>query len=179
MNSVMVITCSECKGRYKIDPSGSKSKVGKVKCPGCSHVFEIALSGTGEEQLEKTASCLPLVLIVDDARFFIQMIKDLLEDLPVELISAADGDDAWEKITTRLPQLVLLDLSIPGRTGKQILQSLQKESRFSQVKVLAMSGVERGEDVAAEVRRFGAVDFINKSFKPSELEKRVRNILGI
>ena len=179
MSPVMVITCSECKGRYKIDPSGSKLRVGKVKCPGCSHVFEIALTGADEKLVAKAAPGQPLVLIVDDARFFRQMIRDLLSDLPVEFISAADGEEAWEKITARLPQLVLLDLSIPGKTGKQILQSLQKEPRFSQIKVLAMSGVERGEEVAAEVRRFGAVDFINKSFKPSELEKRVRNILGI
>jgi CheY-like chemotaxis protein len=120
-----------------------------------------------------------LVLIVDDARFFRQMIKDLLGSLPLEFIEAADGDEAWRMITTRLPQLVLLDLNIPGRTGKQILQSLQEDPRLGQVKALAMSGVERGEKIAAEVRRCGAVDFINKSFKPSELEKRVRTILGI
>ena len=176
----MVISCPECKGRYRIDPTGSKSKVGKAKCPRCSHVFAIELAGTEGQDVERPSTGgLPLVLIVDDARFFRQMIKDLLGSLPVEFITAADGDEAWKEITTRLPQLVLLDLNIPGRTGKQILQSLQEEPRFSQVKVLAMSGVERGEQAAAEVRRFGAVDFINKSFKPSELEKRVRNILGI
>jgi len=179
MSLIMVITCPECKGRYKIDPASSKSKVGKVKCPECSHVFAIELTSNDGKETEKTAPDLPLVLIVDDARFFRQMIKDLLSDLPVEFLSAADGDEAWEVITTRLPQLVLLDLNIPGRTGKQILRSLQEEPRFNRVKVLAMSGVERGEQTAAEVRRFGAVDFINKSFKPSELEKRVRNILGI
>jgi len=175
----MVISCPECKGRYKIDPTASKSKVGKVKCPGCSHIFAIALAGNDGKETATTAPSLPLVLIVDDARFFRQMIMDLLSDLPVEFISAADGDEAWELITTRLPQLVLLDLNIPGRTGKQILQALLEEPRFNLVKVLAMSGVERGEQTAAEVRRFGAVDFINKSFKPSELEKRVKNILGI
>ena len=175
----MVVTCPECKGRYKIDPSGSKSKVGKVKCPGCSHLFEIALTGNVGNDKEQAARDVPLILIVDDARFFRQMIEDLLSDLPVEFISAADGDEAWIKITTRLPQLVLLDLNIPGRTGKQILQSIQEEPRLNRVKVLAMSGVERGEETAAEVLRFGAVDFINKSFKPIELEKRVRNILGI
>jgi predicted Zn finger-like uncharacterized protein len=175
----MVITCPECKGRYKIDPSGSKTKVGKAKCPGCSHLFEIALAGTDDNQKKKAAPSMPLVLIVDDARFFRQMIKDLLSDLPVEFISAAHGDDAWVKIKSRLPQLVLLDLNIPGRTGKEILQSIQEEPCLNRVKVLAMSGVERGEETAAEVRRFGAVDFISKSFKPSELEKRVRDILGI
>lgn len=175
----MVVTCPECRGRYKIDPSGMKSKVGKVKCPGCSHLFEITLTGVAENDKPQATAGLPLILIVDDARFFRKMIEDLLSDLPVEFISAADGDEAWVKITTRLPQLVLLDLNIPGRTGKQILQSIQEEPRLSRVKVLAMSGVERGEETAAAVRRFGAADFINKSFKPSELEKRVRNILGI
>ena len=175
----MVVTCPECKGRYKIDPSGSQSRVGKVKCPGCSHRFEIVLTGNGESNKEQAVTGMPLILIVDDARFFRQMIEDLLSDLPAEFMSAADGDEAWVKITTRLPQLVLLDLNIPGRSGKQILQSIQEEPRLNRIKVLAMSGVERGEETAAEVRRFGAVDFINKSFKPSELEKRVRNILGI
>ena len=175
----MVVTCPECGGRYKIDPSGIKSKVGKVKCPGCSHLFEIALPGNADKDKDQVKKGEPLILIVDDARFFRQMIEDLLSDLPVEFISAADGDEAWMKITTRRPHLVLLDLNIPGRTGKQILQSIQEEPGLSRVKVLAMSGVERGEETAAAVRRFGAVDFINKSFKPSDLEKRVRKILGI
>lgn len=175
----MVVTCPACRGRYKIDPSDSKSRVGKVKCPGCSHLFEISLTVNGQDDKAQAAARVPLILIVDDARFFRQMVEDLLKDLPVEFISAADGDEAWSKITTRLPQLVLLDLNIPGRSGKEILQSIQKEPRLNRVKVLAMSGVERGAETDAAVRRFGAVDFINKSFKPSELEKRVRNILGI
>ena len=175
----MVITCPKCNGRYKIDPAASRAKVSKAKCPGCSHVFIITLEDNGGKTTEQGATGLPLVLIVDDAGFFRQMIKELLSELPVEFIAAADGDDAWEKITSRLPQLVLLDLNIPGRTGKQILQSLQEDPRYRTVKVLAISGVERGEQAAVEVRRFGAVDFINKSFKPSELEKRVRTILGI
>jgi len=176
----MVITCPACQGQYRIKPAASKLQVAKVKCPACQHVFEVSLVAKPVARAEpQDASADPVVLVVDDARFFREMIKDLLGDLPVEFITAADGDEAWEKITTRLPQLVLLDLNIPGRSGKQILQSLQEDPRFSPVKVLAMSGVERGEQAAAEVRRFGAVDFINKSFKPIELEKRVRNILGI
>jgi DNA-binding response OmpR family regulator len=42
-----------------------------------------------------------------------------------------------------------------------------------------MSGVDRGEETASEVRAIGADDFISKSFKPRELQKRVRNILGL
>lgn len=176
----MVITCPECKARYRIDPSASKADVAKIKCPGCAHVFNVSLVDEGKsKQQTDSPPGQPVVLVVDDARFFREMIKDILHDLPVEIVMAADGDEAWQQITSLKPQLVLLDLNIPGKNGKEILLSLQGSPQFGQVKVLAMSGVERGDQVAAEVRQIGADDFINKSFKPSELQDRVRKILAL
>lgn len=175
----MVITCPACQARYRIDPSAGKSEMAKVKCPGCDHVFEVSLVEEKNIQLGKASSGQPVVLIVDDARFFREMIKDILSELPVELVTAADGNEAWQLITTLVPQLVLLDLNIPGKTGKQILQSLQTYSQRDQVKVLVMSGVERGEETSSEVRLIGADDFVSKSFKPRDLQDRVRNLLGL
>ncbi len=175
----MLIECPTCQARYRIDPSASKADVAKVKCPGCQHVFEVSLIAEDKVQQDDCSSAQPVVLVVDDARFFREMIKDILKELPVELVMAADGDDAWQQITTLTPQLVLLDLNIPGKNGKEILQAMQESSQLDQVKVLAMSGVERGEETAAEVRLIGADDFISKSFKPRELQDRVRNILEL
>ena len=175
----MVITCPSCQARYRIDPSAGKSKVAKVKCPGCNHVFEVSLVEEPDIQQEEASSGQPVVLVVDDARFFREMIKDILSELPVELVTAADGNEAWQLITTLVPQLVLLDLNIPGKTGKEILQSLQTYSHRDKVKVLAMSGVERGEETASEIRLIGADDFVSKSFKPRDLQARVRNLLGL
>lgn len=174
----MVITCPACSKRYRIDPSGSKVATAKVKCPGCAHVFEISLFAEEGENRD-VSSGQPVVLIVDDARFFREMIKDILKELPVEMISAADGDEAWQLVVSRKPNLVLLDLNIPGKSGKEILQALQKDSQLGEVKVLAMSGVERGEEIASELKTIGADDFISKSFKPRELQDRVKNILGL
>lgn len=175
----MVIACPTCKARYRIDPSASKANVAKVKCPGCQHIFEVSLMEENNMRQDDHPTAQPVVLVVDDARFFREMIKDILQDLPIKLVMAADGDEAWQQITTLLPQLVLLDLNIPGKNGKEILQSMQDSPLLGQVKVLAMSGVERGEETAAELRIIGADDFISKSFKPRELQNRVRNILGL
>ena len=175
----MILTCPSCQARYRIDPTASKAKVAKVKCPGCGHFFEVSLVEDTPLQNEPSSPVRPVVLIVDDARFFREMIKDILSELPVELDAAADGDEAWQKITDSKPQLVLLDLNIPGKNGKEILQSLQQNAQLDSVKVLAMSGVERGEETASEVRLIGAVDFISKSFKPRELQKRVRDLLAL
>lgn len=175
----MVITCPSCQARYRIDPSASQAKVAKVKCPGCTHVFEVSLLDEGAQKVSPTNSGRPSVLVVDDARFFREMIQDILKELPVDLMTAADGDEAWQKIVSLRPQLVLLDLNIPGKTGKEILRSLHESNDFKSVKVLAMSGVERGEETAAEVRLIGAEDFISKSFKPKELQTRVCSLLGL
>ncbi len=175
----MVIVCPACQARYRINPSASKATVAKVKCPGCEHVFNISLLEEDIIQQESFMSGKPVVLVVDDARFFREMIKDILKDLPIEIVLVADGNEAWQQITALVPQLVLLDLNIPGKNGKEILQFMQKSPHLEQVKVLAMSGVERGDETAAEVRRIGADDFISKSFKPIELQDRVRNILGL
>lgn len=175
----MVITCPSCQSRYHIAPATVASNLARVKCPGCSHFFEISLPGESPVQQERAPSKQPVALIVDDARFFREMIKDILSELPLELATAADGNQAWQLITTLMPQLVLLDLNIPGKTGKEILQSLQTHPQRDQVKVLVMSGVGRGEETASEVRLLGADDFISKSFKPLELQARVRSLLGL
>jgi predicted Zn finger-like uncharacterized protein len=175
----MVITCPACQSRYRIDPSAGKSKVAKIKCPGCNHLFEVPLAEEIKTQQGEAPSGQPVVLVVDDARFFREMIEEILSELPVELVTAADGDEAWQLITTLVPQLVLLDLNLPGKGGKEILQSLQTYSHRDQIKVLAMSGVERGEEAASEVRLIGADDFISKSFKPSDLQARVRDLLDL
>ena len=175
----MVITCPSCQTRYRIDPSASKAKVATVKCPGCGHTFEISLVEETLRQKDPPAPVRPVVLVVDDARFFREMIKDILSELPVALDDAADGHEAWQKITASRPQLVLLDLNIPGKNGREILQSLQQSAQLDSVKVLAMSGVERGEETASEIRLIGAADFISKSFKPRELQKRVRDLLAL
>lgn len=174
----MILTCPACQTRYRIDPTTSKVKVARVKCPGCKHAFEVSLV-EDQPAKQETSSVDPVVLVVDDARFFREMIKDILQDLPVELVDAADGHEAWQKIAELQPPLVLLDLNIPGKNGKEILKSLQESPQFSSVKVLAMSAVERGEETASELRDIGAVDFISKSFKPRELQKRVRDILSL
>jgi DNA-binding response OmpR family regulator len=165
--------------RYRIDPAAVKSVVAKVKCPECAHVFTVSLVKEESISQQKTPPDRPVVLVVDDARFFREMIIDILKNLPIEIMTAADGLEAWQQITALTPQLILLDLNIPSKSGKEILLSLQDSSHCDQIKVLVMSGVERGEGIASEVRNLGADAFISKSFKPKELESLVRSLLDL
>lgn len=176
----MVISCPACQAQYRINPAASKLQIAKVKCPECQHIFNVSLVESQESRPEqRDPSAVPVVLVVDDARFFREMIKDILKDLPIKLVLAADGHDAWQQIAALEPQLILLDLNIPGKSGKEIVQELRQSTVSKQVKVVAMSGVERGAAIASEMRLIGADDFINKSFTPRELQGRVRKILDL
>jgi predicted Zn finger-like uncharacterized protein len=175
----MVIACPACQARYRINPATGRGGQAKVKCPECKHVFEVTLFDEAGDRPCPPGDAKPVVLVVDDARFFRDAIEDILNSLPIKLVSAADGHEAWQKIEALRPQLILLDLNIPGKSGKEILQDLRKDARFDRIKVLVISGVERGEETSVTLRLLGADDFIIKSFKPSELQSRVSKLLGI
>lgn len=182
----MIISCPECRSRYRINPvAGSKSQA-RVKCPNCRHTFAIALPagddiggavipGTGRNPEPAE----PLVLVVDDARFFREMICDLLADLPIRLETAGDGEEALQKLRSMHPSLLLVDLNIPGLSGQELIAAVRRDPSCVAVRILAISGVQRGEETAQDIRRLGADDFINKSFKPRDLQNRVRQFLGL
>ncbi len=178
----MIIVCPQCNSRYKIDPKRSSKQVARVKCPGCAVLFDVTLEAkqaTAQSVVESSESSRPQILIVDDARFFREMIRDILQGLPVDLLFAEDGNVAWELLQEKNPRLLLLDLNIPGKNGYDLLRELQGQAAFGAMKILVMSGVERGEQVASDVSRLGADGFLNKSFTPKELQDRVRTILGL
>jgi len=179
----MIITCPQCQSRYRINPEAGNKPLARVKCPGCHHTFEIELdaaapvSAGDSEPASRPAP--PLVLVVDDARFFREMICDLLAELPIRVETAADGATAWQQIQAHKPALLLIDLNIPGMSGQDLISTVRRDPSCRTVHILAMSGVLRGEEAARDVRHLGADDFINKSFKPRDLQLRVREILGI
>jgi len=175
----MIIACPQCQARYRIKPpAGGKPSI-RIKCPGCQHAFEVSLEVEPAVASPATAeTAKPLVLIVDDARFFREMIRDLLADLPISIETAADGHEALQKIQSLHPALLLLDLNIPGLSGQELIKTVRRFPDGNKLRILAMSGVQRGEEAAQAVRSLGADDFINKSFKPRDLQERVRKLLG-
>jgi predicted Zn finger-like uncharacterized protein len=174
----MIITCPRCQSRYRINPAPGSKPLARVKCPDCQHTFEIAIDASpAPAAVAETAP--PLVLVVDDARFFREMIRDLLSELPIRVETAADGETAWHQLPLLKPALLLLDLNIPGMTGQELIAAVRREPSCRGLRILAMSAVLRGEEAAREVRHLGADDFISKSFTPTDLKNRVRELLGL
>ena len=180
------IQCPQCQSRYRFDPSRANKTVVRIKCPGCGHAFQVDLSTLKEPPLagfaaEVTSDPVPALkklLIVDDSKFFLELILDILKSLDVQFLTAADGEEGLRIIRQEKPALVLLDLNLPRMNGYELIKEVRDDLQLSQVRLLAMSGVFRKDDDISEVYRGGANDFISKSFKPEQLLERVNKLLG-
>ena len=115
------------------------------------------------------------VLIVDDEESILQSLRGILTDEGFEVISAGSGLAALEKIDELLPDIVLLDIWMPGMDGIETLIKI-KESH-SELQVVMMSGHGTIE-MAVKATKLGAYDFIEKPLSIEKLLLVINNALG-
>ncbi|MGI5860981.1 MAG: response regulator [Myxococcales bacterium] len=106
------------------------------------------------------------VLIVDDDAFVRTTLRDLLAETGFELSDARDGEEALESIKKNQPDLVLLDLFMPRKSGLEVLAEIQRLTPST--RVLVISSLDADAIVESALER-GAVGFIAKPFHPIEI----------
>ena len=118
------------------------------------------------------------VLVVDDdvdiARFI--EINLRLEGFDVQL--AHDGEQALDLIRAGVPDLVLLDVMMPGMSGLDVCRSLRRSSQLSGVPVIMLTARAQESDIAQGFEA-GADDYVVKPFSPRELSSRVQAVLDV
>ncbi|MDH5761829.1 MAG: UDP-3-O-acyl-N-acetylglucosamine deacetylase [Nitrospinota bacterium] len=114
------------------------------------------------------------VLIVDDEINIVTSLQEILNDEGYEIVTAADGLDALEIVQSEPPDLVLLDIWIPGMDGIEVLQAIK--TYHPEIEVLVMSG-HGTIDTAVKATKLGAYDFIEKPFSLNQLVGSVERAL--
>jgi len=114
-----------------------------------------------------------LILIVDDEARIAQLARDYLAQAGFEAALAHDGPGALRAFRARRPDLVVLDLGLPGLDGLDVTRALRKDSNVPII-MLTARGEESDKLVGLEL---GADDYIVKPFSPKELVARVRAVL--
>jgi putative two-component system response regulator len=121
----------------------------------------------------------PLIFIIDDVPENIQIALAHLKSLDVEFAYATSGEQALERIRTRTPDLILLDVMMPGMDGFETMQELRKLTGIrGHIPVIFLTARSEPEDVARGFE-LGGVDYITKPFHGVELRSRVRNHLEL
>ncbi len=113
------------------------------------------------------------VLVVDDEPAIVEIVRDYLVDAGFRVSSARSGEEALAVFRSVLPDLIVLDLGLPGVDGLDVARTVRRSSSVPII-VLTARGEETDRIVGLEL---GADDYVTKPFSPRELLARVRAVL--
>lgn len=118
------------------------------------------------------------ILIVEDDRFLRELMAKKLTAEGFDVKEAVDGEDGLKKAKEEKPNLILLDLILPGIDGFEVLSRIKEDPSLEIIPVIILSNLGQKEDVERGLK-LGAADYLVKAkFTPSEIIEKVRKILG-
>lgn len=117
------------------------------------------------------------ILIVEDDKFLRELIAQKLVKENYEVSEAIDGEEGIKKIKEEKPDLILLDLILPGIDGFEVLSKMKEDPNLSSVPVIILSNLGQKEDVEKGLK-LGAIDYLIKAhFTPGEIIEKIRKVL--
>jgi DNA-binding response OmpR family regulator len=117
------------------------------------------------------------ILVADDEPNILISLEYLMKREGYEVLLARDGHEALELLRRERPQLVLLDVMMPKKTGFEVCQELRADETLKDTKVLMLTAKGRDTDVAKGMA-LGASAYMTKPFSTRELVEKVRELLG-
>ncbi len=118
----------------------------------------------------------PFVIAVDDEPDVLGTLTRILGREGYEVGQATSGTEAWQKIVYRRPDLLILDVMMPGMDGLTLCRQLRADNRFIDLPVLLLTARNTTDDVVSGLDA-GGDDYVSKPFEVAELTARVRALL--
>lgn len=117
------------------------------------------------------------ILIADDNQQIRLLVKAALRSLGHELIEATDGEEALKTALERVPDLVLLDVTMPKLDGWEVLRFMRRRPETADVPVMMLTTAAQVWDIK-HGEELGCNDYLTKPFEPKELREHVQRMLG-
>ncbi|ESU25114.1 response regulator receiver protein [Flavobacterium enshiense DK69] len=115
------------------------------------------------------------VLIIEDDRIIINILNFLLKKEGFEISFAQDGIEGIEKISAIRPDLIISDIMMPYKSGREI--TLFAKTNFPEIPIIMISSLGKEDQTVIEVANLGVDEFIAKPFDPKELIEKVKALL--
>ena len=120
---------------------------------------------------------MPKILIIEDDKFLRELIAKKLSGENFTIAEAVDGEEGIKKVKSEKPDLILLDLILPGIDGSDALSKIKDDPTLGSIPVIILSNLGQREDVERGLK-LGAVDYLVKAhFTPNEIIDKVKNAL--
>jgi class 3 adenylate cyclase/CheY-like chemotaxis protein len=123
-------------------------------------------------------SAAPKILVVDDTPLNLKLLTDLLTAKGYAVVTAANGDEALGKVAADRPDLVLLDVMMPGLSGYDVCRRIRGDPRTALLPVALVTSLDPHQERIKGIEA-GADDFLNKPINQPELLARVKSLLRV
>ena len=118
----------------------------------------------------------PTVLIADDDLEILGLTRSLLRRRGFEVFEASDGDEAMRQLLENHPDLVILDVMMPGQSGWEVCRSIRETDSLKDMGVIMLTGVgERLNEMTSPL--YGADAFLDKPFEFAALDQLISEVL--
>lgn len=119
-----------------------------------------------------------MVFVVEDDKFMRNLLINKLQKEGFQTEGIPSGEEALELMKTKTPNLILLDLILPNMDGFEVIQHLKSDPRLSNIPVLILSNLGEKKDIE-KAEEIGVAGFLIKAnFTPSEIIKKIHDLLN-
>ena len=116
------------------------------------------------------------ILLIEDELDLVEVIKMRLENSGYEVIGVLSGEEAFTYLQKDIPDLILLDLLLPGMRGEEICKKLKCDDRLKTIPVILCTA--SASDIPKVVKEVGADDYAMKPYVPEDLLIKVKKFIG-
>jgi CheY-like chemotaxis protein len=163
-----------------LPPPPAPSPASRFAIPDLSAAFELLDEDTVVEDISiitrKSGTRGRTVLLVDDEDTLRRVMRDLLVRDGYEVVEARTGVEALDQVDRHAPDVVVLDLNLPGMNGYAVLSELRSRAATREIPVIVLTA-KGDEDNEVRVFELGADDFLTKPFRAKALSKRLEVVL--
>jgi DNA-binding response OmpR family regulator len=117
------------------------------------------------------------IMVVDDEESLRELLNAILTSEGFKVIAASDGKDCLRKLGSSKPDLVLLDMMMPGMSGRETCEKIRADQKTKDLKVIFLTVAKFSETGRDTLKKMKVLDYITKPFDNDDLIKRIKKVL--
>lgn len=118
------------------------------------------------------------IMVVDDEENIVELVKAILEDEGYGVSTASDGKECLDKLKTAKPQLIILDMMMPGMSGREVCEKIRANPKTKNLRVVFLTVAKFSEAGKGILEKMNVSDYITKPFENKDLVARVKKALS-